>query len=136
MTLGEARRLIDDVALGADAVVEAVLPRFAQAFDGDDLVRFIVGIESEVGYGSEASRLVLFADPIGAPCTDALDVGQLLAHVAQAGLNDSTPLIVSIEGEPDDRVDGELPAQAVGVIRRFGNDLVPSLVLRLEPDRQ
>lgn len=132
MTLADVRALIEEAALGADAIVEAVLPSFAQAYDWDDCTRVVVGIESEFGYGSERSRVIVFADPIDAPCTELLDAGRLLAHVAHPRLGDSTPIVVSIEGEPDDRVEGEWPVIELGAVRRFGNDLVPSLMLRLE----
>ncbi len=127
--------MIDEWALGADAIVEVVLPRFAAAFAGDDRRRFVLEVKSEIGLGSEASTLRLWSEAPGGPCMDVVDVGEMLLHAIRARVPDDARVTVIIEGEPDDRVDGEWDVLDVGAVRPSSSEILPTLVLRLETSR-
>lgn len=131
-TFGDLRGRIDEWALGADALVEVVLPRFATAFEGDDRRRFVLEVQSEIGLGSESSSVRLCAEAPGGPCVDVVDVGQMLGHAIRARVPDDARVTVLIEGEPDDRADGEWDVLDVGAVRPSDAETLPTLVLRLE----
>lgn len=111
-TVADVRSLIDKSALGADALLEVVLPRLAVAFRDDDLKRLVLTVDSQIGYGIERSEVWLNAEPVSAPCTDVTNVGELLAHVASARVPDSARIVVV--------VDGTWEVADIGVVRIFG----------------
>lgn len=132
VTLADLKAVVDEAALGADSVLEIALPSFASAFRGDDLRRFVLCVEAEVGYGSETSTVRLVAEPVGGPVCDVVDLGQLLSKLKATRLPDDAAVVVRVDGEPDDRVDGDWDVLQVGAVRHFGDDRVPTLLLRLE----
>lgn len=131
-TLADLRALIDESALGADALLEVALPRFSSAFEGDDHRRHVLEVQSEIGLGSEPSVLRLYAEALGGPCVEVVDVGELLAHTRRSQVPDDAVLTVLVEGEPDDRVDGEWNVLDIGATRYSDPKMIPTLVLRLE----
>ena len=130
--VADVRALVDEAALGADSVLEIALPSFASAFRGDDLRRFVLWVEAEVGYGSETSTLRLVAEPVGGPVCDVVDLGQLLSKLNASRLPDEAAVVVRVDGEPDDRVDRDWNVVQMGAVRHFGDDRLPTLLLRLE----
>ena len=131
-TVSEVRTLVEEAALGADVVLEVALPRFAKAAEWDDLTRFVSSVEAEVGYGTARSLVRLFAEPFGAPCSDVTDLGGLLQIIDRSQVPANAEVVVVVEGEPDDRCDGEWSVVSIGASRRFGSGQVPTLRFHLE----